>query len=182
MIYKPKEVTDKKGDVLVLRSLEADDADTLTEFVKKGDAESPFFPWAPGETDLTALNATEYICEFKKDERRILIGLFKDSRLLSLIELSNFGKWESMLHRSTIGMAVLREAQGRGLSRIMLHAAMDAARAAGYEQMESNAATNNESSFAALTRFGFEKYGISPHKKKNKDGTYLDEWRLVKWI
>lgn len=182
MIYKAEEAKDQKGDSCILRSLEADDAYALSEFVRKGAAESPFFPWAPGETDLNYENAAEYICEFKNDERRALIGVFRDSRLVALIELSNYGKWESMRHRATIGMAVLMEAQKRGLSRIMLIAAMNAARAAGYEQLESNAATNNESSCAALAGFGFEEYGISPHKHKNKDGTYLDERRFVKWI
>ena len=61
-------------------------------------------------------------------------------------------------------------------------AAIDAAREAGYEQLESNVATDNETSSQNLIRLGFEEYGISPHKKKNMDGSYVDERRFVKWL
>ena len=182
MIYKPEEVIDKRGEACIFRSLDAKDADELIRFVEQGSSESPFFPWAPGETALTVENTEEYITDFEKDDRRLLLGVFRGSRLIGLDEISNYGSWESMRHRCTSGTAVLREAQGRGLGRKLTMAVIDAAREAGYEQLESSVATDNEASSQNLIRLGFEEYGISPHKKKNRDGSYVDERRFVKWL
>jgi hypothetical protein len=29
---------------------------------------------------------------------------------------------------------------------------------------------------------GFQEYGMIPHKRKNDDGSYVDELRFVKWL
>ena len=118
MIYRPEEITDKKGESCVFRSLKPEDADALIRFVEQGTQESPYFPWAPGETELTAENAAEYILNFENDRRRLLLGAFRDGRLLGLNELSDMGEWgKSMRHRSAVGGGLLKEAQGRGLGK-----------------------------------------------------------------
>ena len=182
MIFTPKEVVDKKGDTCIFRSLDPGDADELMRFVEQGSQESPYFPWAPGETDLTASNVVEYISEFKNDERRLLLGVFMGSRLIGLEELSNYGKWKSMRHRCTSGTALLKEAQGRGLGKKVTLAVIDVAREIGYEQIESSVATDNEASTANLLSMGYEEYGMIPHKKKDENGLYVDERRFVKWL
>ena len=57
-----------------------------------------------------------------------------------------------------------------------------AVKEAGYEQLESNAAKDNILSIGFLRNAGFQEYGMIPHKKKNKDGSYVDELRFVKWL
>ena len=182
MIYTPKEITDKKGETVIFRSLGREDADELMRFVDQGSSESPFFPWAPGETLLTADNAEEYILDFENDPRRLMLGAFRDGRLIGLDELSNKGDWESMRHRCATGAGVLKEAWGRGLGKKLTLAVAAAAKEVGYEQLEACAAADNEASVATLRSIGFEEYGMIPHKRKNKDGSYVDELRFVKWL
>ena len=182
MIYRPEEITDKKGETCVFRSLKQEDADTLIRFVEQGAQESPYFPWAPGETLLTADNAEEYILGFENDSRKLLLGAFWDGRLIGLNELSNMGEWESMRHRCAVGGGLLREAQGRGLGKKLTLAIAAAAAEIGYEQLEAATATDNDVSAANLRSMGFQEYGMIPHKRKNKDGSYMDELRFVKWL
>jgi L-amino acid N-acyltransferase YncA len=182
MIYRPEEIIDRKGDTCVFRSLHQEDADELIRFVEQGAQETIFFPWAPGETDLTADNAAEYIISFENDKRRLLLGAFRGSRLIGLNELSNFGKWESMRHRCTTGAAMLKESQGRGLGKKLTLAVVAPAKEVGYEQLEASTATINKAGAGNLRSMGFQECGMTPHKKKNKDGSYIDELRFVKWL
>ena len=183
MIYRPEEITDKKGESCVFRSLKPEDADALIRFVEQGTQESPYFPWAPGETELTAENAAEYILNFENDRRRLLLGAFRDGRLLGLNELSDMGEWgKSMRHRSAVGGGLLKEAQGRGLGKKLTLAIAAAAKEIGYEQLEAATATDNEVSSANLRSMGFQEYGMIPHKRKNDDGSDIDELRFVKWL
>ena len=182
MIYRPEQIIDKKGESCVFRSLKQEDADALIRFVEQGSLESPYFPWAPGETELTADNAAEYIFDFENDSRRLLLGAFREGKLIGLIELSNMGKWKGMLHRCTGGIGLLREAQGRGLGKKLTLAIAAAAKEVGYEQLESTTSTNNIAASNNLRSTGFQEYGMIPHKRKNKDGSYTDELRFVKWL
>ena len=182
MIYKAEEVTDKRGDKYILRSLSAGDAAALITFVDTASAESPFFPWSPGDTALNAGNAEEYILEFEKDGRRLLIGAFRDGDLQGLTEMSNYGTWEKALHRCTIGTGVLGAARGRGIGRKLTVVLFPVAKDAGYEQMEASVAVSNEASYRNLLGVGFQEYGVIPHKMKYPDGTYSDERRMVKWL
>lgn len=182
MRYEPEERTDRTGNGCVIRSLKAEDAIELLRFVDAGASETPFFPWAPGETDLTAENGAEYICEFEKGERKLLLGAFRNNKLIGLAELAAISSRESMRHRCAAGIALLKEAQGIGLSGILMHAVFEAAEKAGFEQMEASIARNNSASAGAAKALGYQEYGMIPHKKKNKDGTYLDERWFVKWL
>jgi ribosomal protein S18 acetylase RimI-like enzyme len=182
MIYKPEEITDKKGETCIFRSLKQEDADELRRFVEIGATETPYFPWTPGYTELTADNAEEYILDFEKDPRRLLLGAFRDGRLLGVNELSGMGQWEGMRHRCMVGGGILKEAQGRGLGRKLTLTIAAVAKEIGYEQLEASSATHNNVSKENLRGMDFKEYGMIPHKYKNKDGSYVDELRFVKWL
>lgn len=182
MIYGPKAIADKNNDSCIFRSLNQQDADALTEFLEQCVQETPYFPWAPGESELTSDNAAEYILDFENAERRLLLGAFRNGRLIGLNELSNYGNYENRRHRSTTGTAMLEEARGIGLGKKLTQAVIDTARELGYEQLEATTATDNEASIANLRSLGFQEYGSIPHRRKNEDGSYVDELRFVKWL
>ena len=182
MIYRPEEITDRNGNICVFRSLKQEDADELNSFVEQGSGESPFFPWAPGGTRLTGDNAAEYILEFEKAERKMLLGAFRDGRLIGLTELSGMSEWVKMRHRCAVAAGMLKEAQGLGLGKKLTLAVIDVARELGFEQVECTTATSNEVSAANLRSMGYEEYGMIPHKMKNEDGSYVDELKFVKWL
>ena len=183
MIYKPEEITDKKGETCIFRSLRREDADELVRFVEQGSRETPYFPWASGVTELTAENAPEYIQKFEDNGRTLLLGAFREGRLLGLNELVDLGEWgEGLRHRAAVGGCILNEAKGRGLGKKLTLAIAAAAKEIGYEQLEANSATDNIISCQNLRGMGFQEYGMIPHKQKNKDGSYVDELRFVKWL
>ncbi len=173
MIYSPEEITDREGVSCVFRSLKQEDAEELIKFVQQGAQESPFFPWASGETRLTADNAEEYILDFESDPRILLLGAFRDGRLIGLNELSDMGEWgESMRHRCLLGAGLLKEAQGKGLGKKLMLTSISTAKEIGFEQVECISATDNTASCGNLRSIGFQEYGMIPHKRKNKDGSY----------
>ena len=59
---------------------------------------------------------------------------------------------------------------------------MAVAKEIGYEQLEASSVTHNNVSNENLRGMDFKEYGMIPHKYKNKDGSYVDELRFVKWL
>ncbi len=166
MIFGPEEIIDKKGESFIVRSLKRDDRDLLISFITQGARESLYFPWAPGETELTVDNAGEYILDFENDSRKLLLGAFRDGRLIGLEEFSGVGNWKSMRLRCLLGAGFLKENKGSGMGTRMLMTAVAALKEAGYEQLESNAATDNILSINFHRNMDFQEYGMIPHKKK----------------
>ena len=182
MVFETTEFTDRKGSPYRIRSLVPEDAAALTRFVEKAQEETPYFPWASGDTALNAENAGEYIKDFMESERRLLLGAFHGDEIIGLNELSNYGSYSKSLHRCTSACGVLKVCQGRGIGKTLFETVFPLARNAGYEQIESNVATENEISYRNLLSLGFQEYGIIPHKKKFEDGSYEDEHRMIKWL
>lgn len=76
-------------------------------------------------------------------------------------------------HRGTLGMGLLPEVRGRGLGLRLIHATLDAARAAGIEQVTLHAFARNARALALYRKAGFREVGRQVRAKK-LDGHYDD--------
>lgn len=62
----------------------------------------------------------------------------------------------------------------------MLAAVLDMAKECGYEQAELEVVTTNTVAIHLYQSLGFEIYGEQLHSMKYKDGSYADEYMMMK--
>ena len=86
---------------------------------------------------------------------------------------------EKTRHRATFGMAILRPHWGQGLGRKLLTELISCAKAAGYEQLELEVASENATAIALYESLGFVTYGERSKSLKRKDGSYYGEKLMV---
>lgn len=183
MGFGPIEVTDEKGELVTLRSLQSCDVTSLIRFQEQASRDSEFLPWVPGGSDLSPDTAQDYVAQFADAERQMLLGVFAESgELVGLVELADLGNGPYRRHRCTIAPGILKSHWGRGLGKIMFSTMFEAARSVGYEQAEGNIDMLNERSYKLALKMGYEDCGFLPHAEKRPDGTYRDYYRLVKML
>lgn len=77
-------------------------------------------------------------------------------------------------HAGRLGMGLLPEARGKGLGRRLIVAAIDAARARGFERIELDVFGSNARARALYEQVGFELEGVRRRARK-LDGQYEDD-------
>ena len=94
--------------------------------------------------------------------------------------LSSLGSKQRIRHRCSLAIALYREYWGLGLGRVMLGALLDTAAELGYEQAELEVCTANTRAVALYQSLGFVICGTLPHSMKYTDGSYADEYKMVR--
>lgn len=95
----------------------------------------------------------------------------------ALISMGNYHRYR---HRCSVAIALYQEYCGLGIGKQMLKEILQTAKQLGYEQAELEVVTDNRRAVALYQSLGFEIYGTQPHSMKYKDGSYVDEYLMVK--
>ena len=179
MVYAKTEFIGKNGIRYTLRSPEAADAEKMLAYLKATAAETEFGLSYPEEMTFTVEGEEDFITNYAADAGSIMITAFAGAELVGNASLSCIMDRQKTRHRASFGMAVLREHWGQGLGRRILTELIACAKAAGYEQLELEVASENATAIALYESLGFVTYGERPKSLKRKDGSYYGEKLMV---
>jgi RimJ/RimL family protein N-acetyltransferase len=84
-------------------------------------------------------------------------------------------------HRGQLGMGLLAEYRGRGLGKLLIHAALSKAQAFGLEKVELAVYTSNEPAVRLYERSGFVREGLIKNYRK-LDKRYFDTLLMGKFL
>lgn len=87
---------------------------------------------------------------------------------------------ERYLHRASVAFVLLKEWWGIGIGGKMMQECMKWCEAHNIEQVELDVLQENKRALAWYKRFGFEIVGTIPNALKYTDGTYGDEYFMIK--
>jgi putative acetyltransferase len=85
-------------------------------------------------------------------------------------------------HVASLGIGVHPAYQGIGLGRAMMEAAVAWAEDVGIERLELSVRGDNHRAIALYEAMGFERESLRPRFVKLKDGTYVDDWVMVRYL
>ena len=179
MKYTSKAFIGKNGTEYTLRNPEITDAAAMIAYLKTTAAETEFGLSYPDELDFTVADEEAFITHYAEDPGSIMITAFSGVELVGNASLSCVMDRQKTRHRATFGMAILRPHWGQGLGRKLLTELIDCAKAAGYEQLELEVASENATAIALYESLGFVTYGERPKSLKRKDGSYYGEKLMV---
>ena len=180
MICAEKSFTLKNGKSGILRSPREEDAQALLDYLKTTYGETPYLLREPDEVISGIEQERAFIRASNEEPRSVMLLAEVEGQLAGLCSLRPVANVRRCRHRCDVAIALYRTFCGMGLGRRMLEELLCAAKELGYEQAELEVMEGNEAAIALYTKLGFEACGKRPNATKYADGSYTDEFLMVK--
>lgn len=182
MFLEDKKIELKDGRVCTLRSPRPDDALRAIEYMKVTAGETDFLARYPEEVQMTEEKERGFLQHLLDSECDLMIVAEVDGEFVGTSSFSPVGNNMRNRHRCSMGIALMEKVWELGIGTAMFELLFEKARKAGFEQMELDVVARNERAVALYKKMGFEKHGTKPRAMKQKDGTYDDEFMMVKFF
>lgn len=180
MIIKPMTMELKNGKSAIIRNAEPKDAEDLIKCLKTTATETPYLMRNPQEINLTLEEEVEFINGRKEAKGSLLLIGEIDGNHVGNASCMPLGGFERYAHRCSVAIALYQKYWGLGLGKIMLGTVLEKAKEMGYEQAELEVVTTNTNAIALYEKLGFQSYGTQKHSMKYPDGSYADEYLMMK--
>lgn len=166
-----------------IRLLTAEDVENFRTLRLRGLQENPeAFGSSPEEFTKQPLATTiARITPVGDPPERFVLGAFDtEDRLLGVVGLMRENGLKDRHKADIWGMYVASEAQGQGIGRALMQAALARAREiAGVEQVKLAVSADNTAARKLYASLGFRIYGTEPRALKLSADTYLDEELMI---
>ena len=152
----------KDGADCIIRSASEEDAEALLEVFNRTHEETDFLLSLPGENGFTREQEAEYLDQREKGEREAELLAFVDGKLVGSAGFYPVSTREKARHRADLGISILRAYWRRGIGNSLLESCIECAKAAGFEQIELEAVSENRGALSLYRKLGFIEYGRNP--------------------
>lgn len=170
---------DLNGKELLLRNATEDDAEMLIEGLKVVCGETRFLLKETEEITLTLEQEKDFIKNNNESEDNVFIVGFLDGEYVGNCSLTGKNLTRQK-HRVGMGIALFQKFTGIGIGTVMIGKLIEIAKEKGYEQLELEVVANNERAIHLYKKMGFEIYGTFKDTMKYPDGTYADEYWMMR--
>lgn len=173
----------KSGETLTVRPPVPEDAAEMVALLTTADTESRFLIRNPGEFEFTVEQEAEFIKSVQENPNLQWYTAFYRGRLVgqSSALLVNPGR-QRCRHRAGVGFVVGKDYWGLGIGGKLMESCLGWCRERGCEQVELDVVAGNQRAIQMYKSFGFEITGTRPRALKYPDGSYADEYLMVKFL
>ena len=182
MIYPAETVTLKDGSTCVIRSAGPEDAARMLQYVHVMLGETRFLLRTPEEFDYTEEAEANVLAGRMNDPRSLMLLAEKDGQIIASADVRSHGIKSRTWHRSNLGMSVRKDYWHLGVGSALMERLIAFAKNAKFEQIELEVVAANRRALNLYVKYGFEVYGTRPHGMKYEDGTYANEYMMVKML
>lgn len=181
MIFEEKTIILKDGRTAILKSPCVEDAEKLLNYIKKSCSETDFLARYPEEWTTTIGQEEGWVNRLRSSPNTLAITCYVDDAVAGNYEIS-FRSGIKTSHRATIAIAILKDYWGIGIGSAMFEELVAAAQNRGTEIMELEFIEGSERAKHLYEKFGFRIVSERPNAFKLKDGTYLREIYMQKYL
>ena len=172
----------KNGKTCVLRSVEPEDAEHMISYMKIMLGETPFLLRTPEEFDYSVEGEAEVLARRRDDPRALMILAEADGEIVATSDVMPMGTKSRTLHRATLGMSVRKDYWRLGIGSAMMERLIAFARQAAFEQIELTVESKNYRALPLYHKYGFVIYGTRLHGLKYPDGSYDNDYLMVRML
>ena len=122
----------------------------------------------PDENTMTAEQEGRFLQKKTDSETEVEILAEVNGVVAGLAGIDTVGGRDKIRHRADFGISIDRQYWNLGIGTELLHACIDCARKAGYEQIELSVVAENETAITMYRKAGFEEYGRNPRGFKSR--------------
>ncbi len=180
MVFPAETLTLRDGRCCTIRSVEPEDADSMLRYMKVMLGETPFLLRTPEEFNYTPEGEAAVLAGRKEDPRSLMLAAVLDGQIIACADICSHGARSRVMHRGELGISVRKDYWRQGIGSALMERLIAFAGQAGYEQIELTVESKNRR--ALYHRFGFTVYGTRPHGMKYPDGSYDNDYLMVKML
>lgn len=182
MIFEDKKITLKSGVTATLRTPETADADKMLDYIRNACFESEFLLRYGEEWDsMTVAREEKWIEDARTSPNRLVITCFIDGEVAGSCDIA-INKDMKTSHRGLIGIALRKKYWNLGIGSAMFEELITAVKRRGCEIMELEFIEGNDRARHLYEKMGFRIVSQKPNAFKTKDGKYLNEYYMQKYL
>ncbi len=182
MIHAAEELTLRDGRCCTIRSVEPDDAGSMLEYMKIMLGETPFLLRTPEEFNYSAEEEAAVLTRRRDDPRCLMLLVVLDGQIIASADVCSHGAKSRLMHRGELGISVRKDYWRQGIGSALMERLIAFAKQSGYEQIELTVESKNRRALALYLKYGFMVYGTRPHGMKYPDGSYDNDYLMVKML
>ncbi len=182
MVFEKKTVKLKNDHSCILRSVEAKDAEDMIDYLRIVSAETPFLLRNKDEVTFT-VESEECLLKNKRDNpHEIMMVAEVDGIIAGNCGIMSKGDKRRVCHRCGFAIAIKEAYWNLGIGSEMMSYAFSLAANMGYEQIELEVVEGNNRAKNLYERFDFKETGKNLRALKYDDGSYRDEYIMIKFL
>lgn len=181
MVFKDMEIILKDGRKALLRSPCEDDAEEMLWFITKASGETDFLLTYPEEfSDFTLEQEKALIRGEYDNPNRMMVACLVDGKIAGNCQIA-FRTGMKGCHRASVAIALLKDYWNLGIGTRMFEELFRVARARdGVCQIELDFVEGNSRARGLYEKMGFRITGVKPDAIRMRDGTFVNEYMMVK--
>ena len=182
MIFPAEELILHNRKCCTLRSAEPDDAPQMLQYMKIMLGETPFLLRTPEEFDYTPEEEAHILDGRKNDPRSLMLVAVMDGQIIASADIRSHGRKQRVLHRAELGISVRKDYWRQGIGSALMERLIAFSTQAGFEQIELTVESKNLRAIGLYLKYGFAVCGTRPHGMKYPDGSYDNDYLMVKML
>ena len=181
MIFKESKFKLKDGREALLRSPCEEDAEEMLQFIIKASGETEFLLRSPEEwADFSLDQEKAFLNGACCNENSMMIACIVDGRIAGNCQIS-FSTGMKERHRASVAIALLQEFWNLGIGTKMFEEMIHIAGERGeIRQIELDYIEGNSRARSLYEKMGFRITGVKPDAIRMKDGSFVNEYMMVK--
>ena len=181
MVVQETKIKLKDGRDALLRSPCEADAEEMLRFIIKASAETDFLMKYPEEfAEFTLEQEKAFINGDYRDPNGLMIACVVDGRIAGNCQIS-FRTGMKDRHRASVAIALLQEFWNLGIGTRMFEELIRiAGEREGVRQIELSFIEGNSRARSLYEKMGFRITGLKPDAIRRKDGSFVNEYMMVK--
>ena len=176
------EHTLNNGKTVQIRLPGTEDAQAIITLIATADGETPFLGRNAGEFHPSLEKERALITAMLESEDEKWFVVECDGKLVGQCAVGRVRRSQRFRHRAEVHFVVLAAYCGMGIGRLMMTQCLSWCRDHQITQAELDVVAGNERALHLYESFGFEISGIFPRAMRYPDGSYADEYRMVKFL
>ena len=181
MVFTETDIKLKDGRNALFRSPTVDDAEEMLKFIIKASEETDFLMKFPEEyADFTLEQEKVFIQGAYDNKNQLMIACQVDGRIAGNCQIT-FRTGMKDCHRATVAIALLQEFWNLGIGTRMFEEMIRVAKErGGVLQIELDFVEGNKRARALYEKMGFRIVGVKPDAIRMRDGSFVNEYMMVK--
>ena len=182
MTYAAETFTLRDGNMVTIRSVEPEDAAIMLQYMKNMLGETPFLLRTPEEFDYTPEEEASVLAGRRDDPRSMMLVAEMNGQIIASADICSHGTKSRVLHRGELGISVRKDYWRQGIGSALMERLLAFAAQCGYEQIELTVESKNHRALGLYLKYGFMVYGTRPHGMKYPDGSYDNDYLMIRMI